>query len=78
MILFCSPVEARYRLETVAKAQDNSEGEHHDFCADTNASQNRVGNISGDVIEQNRGNHCQTGSKHGGRSYADNSENDVL
>lgn len=42
MILFRSPVEARYRLETVAKAQDNSEGEHHDLAAYSDSRQHGV------------------------------------
>ncbi len=78
VIVLGAPVEAGHRLKAVAEAQDDAEGEHHDFGTDADARQHRIRNVSGEIIEQNCGNHCQTGPEHGGRAHADHGENDVL
>ena len=78
VITLCPPVEPGYRLEAGSETEDDAEGEHHNFGADTNAGQNRVGNITRDVIDQDRRKHRQTGSEHGGGSYAYDREKDIL
>ena len=71
------PVEARYRLETGAEAQDNAEGKHHDLRGHADARQNRVGNTARNIVQHDRRHHGQPGAEHGRGADADNLADDI-